>query len=87
MAKENKDNYYTKLEADTEFMNASKVNTAIGNELAKHAGIDKVGTVTSVGVGAGFKNTGTATDPVIDIIQKNEEGAITWIFDCGGAND
>ena len=87
MAKENKDNYYTKDAADAEFMNADEVNTAIGTELAKHAGIDKVGTVTSVGVGAGFKNSGTATDPVIDVIQKDEEGAITWIFDCGGAND
>lgn len=75
MAKENKNNYYT----------SNEVDTAITTELGKHAGIDKVGTVTSVGVGEGFKNTGTATDPVIDIIQKGEEGAVTWIFDCGGA--
>lgn len=77
MAKENKDNYYTNNE----------VNTAITTELGKHAGIDKVGTVTSVGVGEGFKNTGTATDPVVDIIQKGEEGAVTWILDCGGATE
>lgn len=85
MAKESKDNYYTKTEADSAFMNSTEVDTAISTELAKHAGIDKVGTVTSVGVGEGFKNSGTATDPIIDIIQKDEEGAVTWILDCGGA--
>jgi hypothetical protein len=85
MAKESKDNYYTKTEADSAFMDSTEVDTAISTELAKHAGIDKVGTVTSVGVGEGFKNSGTATDPIIDVIQKGEEGAVTWIFDCGGA--
>ena len=34
---------------------------AVRDEIESHAGIDKVGTVTSVGAGIGLKITGTAT--------------------------
>lgn len=60
---------------------ASQVSSAISNELAKHKGIDKVGTVTSVDAGTGLKVTGTASvAPVIEI-----DDAIEFIFDCGSS--
>ena len=60
---------------------AAQVTTAISTELAKHAGIDKVGTVTSVSAGVGLKVTGTASvSPKVEI----DEGT-TFIFDCGSS--
>ena len=54
----------------------------IGN-LNSHAGIDKVGTVTSVSAGVGLKITGTATvTPNIEI-----DEATTFIFDCGSSTE
>ena len=48
---------------------------------AKHAGIDKVGTVTSVAAGTGLAISGTAsTTPTVGF-----DDNCTFIFDCGGA--
>lgn len=58
-------------------------NALIGTELAKHAGIDKVGTVTSVGAGTGLKVTGTASvNPTIDF-----DDTTVFIFDCGTSSE
>lgn len=60
---------------------AAQVSNAITTELAKHAGIDKVGTVTSVSAGDGLKITGTAgVTPVVEI-----DDAVTFIFNCGSS--
>ena len=61
---------------------ATQVTTAISTELGKHAGIDKVGTVTSVSAGVGLKITGTTPNvtPKVEI----DEGT-TFIFDCGSS--
>lgn len=61
---------------------AAQVSSAITTELAKHAGIDKVGTVTSVGAGEGLKVTGTAgVAPKVEI-----DDAVTFILDCGSSS-
>lgn len=66
-------------------VNSSQVNSAISTELGKHAGIDKVGTVTSVTAAAssGLRVTGTSTvAPVIDF-----DPNVTFIFDCGSSTE
>ena len=50
-------------------------------QIKTHAGVDKVGTVTSVAAGTGLKITGTAsTMPTIGF-----DDDCTFVFDCGGA--
>lgn len=57
---------------------AAKITTLEGK-----AGLDKVGTVTSVSAGEGLKITGTASvSPKIEIDED-----VTFIFDCGGVDD
>ena len=66
-------------------VNSSQVNSAISTELAKHAGIDKVGTVTSVTAAAnsGLRVTGTSTvAPVIDF-----DPNVIFVFDCGSSTE
>lgn len=54
---------------------------ALRSDITSHAGIDKVGTVTSVSAGVGLKVTGTASvTPKVEI----DEGT-TFIFDCGSS--
>lgn len=59
----------------------ASINSLIDAKLGHHAGIDKVGTVTSVSAGVGLKVTGTASvTPKVEI----DEGT-TFIFDCGSS--
>ena len=59
----------------------AETNSAITTELAKHAGIDKVGTVTSVDAGTGLKVTGTASvNPKVEI-----DDAVIFILNGGSA--
>lgn len=59
----------------------ASINSLIDAKLGNHAGIDKVGTVTSVSAGVGLKVTGTASvTPKVEI----DEGT-TFIFDCGSS--
>lgn len=59
----------------------ASINSLIDAKLGDHAGIDKVGTVTSVSAGVGLKVTGTASvTPKVEI----DEGT-TFIFDCGSS--
>lgn len=54
---------------------------AVEDRINAHAGIDKVGTVTSVSAGAGLKITGTAgVTPKVEI-----DEATVFVFDCGSA--
>lgn len=54
---------------------------AVEDRINAHAGIDKVGTVTSVSAGTGLKVTGTASvNPTIEI-----DEAVVFVFDCGSA--
>lgn len=54
---------------------------AVESRINAHAGIDKVGTVTSVSAGVGLKITGTASvTPTIEI-----DEATVFVFDCGSA--
>lgn len=54
---------------------------ALRSDITSHAGIDKVGTVTSVSAGVGLKVTGTASvTPKVEI-----DDATTFIFDCGSS--
>ena len=54
---------------------------AVEDRINAHAGIDKVGTVTSVSAGAGLKITGTAgVAPTVEI-----DEATVFVFDCGSA--
>lgn len=54
---------------------------AVEDRINAHAGIDKVGTVTSVSAGAGLKITGTAgVAPKVEI-----DEATVFVFDCGSA--
>ena len=73
MSKENTDDYYTSTQTDT----------VISTELAKHAGIDKVGTITEVecAEATGLKAT-TNTDGkvTIDFIEN-----VIFVFDGGDA--
>lgn len=57
------------------------VDNKITTTLADHAGIDKVGTVTSVATGTGLKVTGTASvNPTIKI-----DDAVIFILNGGSA--
>ena len=52
---------------------------AVEDRINAHAGIDKVGTVTTVAAGTGLKITGdAATTPTVDI-----DESVVFIFDCG----
>lgn len=54
---------------------------AVEDRINAHAGIDKVGTVTSVSAGVGLKITGTAdVTPKVEI----DENTV-FVFDCGSA--
>lgn len=54
---------------------------AVESRINAHAGIDKVGTVTSVAAGTGLKVTGTASvNPTIEI-----DDSVVFVFDCGTA--
>lgn len=54
---------------------------AVEDRINAHAGIDKVGTVTSVAAGAGLKITGTASvNPTVEI-----DNSVVFVFDCGSA--
>lgn len=54
---------------------------AVEDRINAHAGIDKVGTVTSVSAGVGLKITGTAgVTPKVEI-----DEATVFVFDCGSA--
>ena len=54
---------------------------AVESRINAHAGIDKVGTVTSVSAGVGLKITGTAgVAPTVEI-----DEATVFVFDCGSA--
>lgn len=54
---------------------------ALRSDITSHAGIDKVGTVTSVSAGVGLKVTGTeSVTPKVEI-----DEATTFIFDCGSS--
>lgn len=54
---------------------------AVESRINAHAGIDKVGTVTSVSAGVGLKITGTASvTPTVEI-----DEATVFVFDCGSA--
>lgn len=54
---------------------------AVEDRINAHAGIDKVGTVTSVSAGTGLKVTGTASvNPTIEI-----DDSVVFVFDCGSA--
>ena len=57
------------------------IKTLAEAQIKTHAGVDKVGTVTSVAAGTGLKITGTAsTTPTIGF-----DDDCTFVFDCGGA--
>ena len=50
-------------------------------QIKTHAGVDKVGTVTSVAAGTGLKISGTASvNPTVGF-----DDNCTFVFDCGGA--
>lgn len=54
---------------------------AVEDRINAHAGIDKVGTVTSVSAGVGLKVTGTAgVAPKVEI-----DESTVFVFDCGSA--
>ena len=54
---------------------------AVESRINAHAGIDKVGTVTSVSAGVGLKITGTkSVTPTVEI-----DEATVFVFDCGSA--
>lgn len=54
---------------------------AVEDRINAHAGIDKVGTVTSVAAGTGLKITGTASvNPTVEI-----DDSVVFVFDCGSA--
>lgn len=68
-------------DADNDAANKKFVVDTIDTELAKHAGIDKVGTVTSVAAGTGLKITGTASvNPTVEI-----DDAVIFILNGGSA--
>lgn len=57
------------------------IKTLAEAQIKTHAGVDKVGTVTSVGVDTGLALTGTASvNPTIGF-----DSNCTFILDCGGA--
>lgn len=66
------------------YQTAAQVNTLINTALNSHAGIDKVGTVTSVSAAAnsGLKVTNGTTTPVIDF-----DANTTFVFYCGTSTE
>lgn len=66
------------------YQTAAQVNTLINTALNTHAGIDKVGTVTSVTAAAnsGLKVTNGTTTPVIDF-----DANTTFVFYCGTSTE
>ena len=57
------------------------IKTLAEAQIKTHAGVDKVGTVTSVAAGTGLKISGTASvSPTIGF-----DDNCTFVFDCGGA--
>lgn len=67
--------------ADNDAANKKFVVDTIDTKLGEHAGIDKVGTVTSVATGTGLKITGTASvNPTVEI-----DDAVIFILNGGSA--
>lgn len=67
--------------ADNDAANKKFVVDTIDTKLGEHAGIDKVGTVTSVAAGTGLKVTGTASvNPTVEI-----DDAVIFILNGGSA--
>lgn len=67
--------------ADNDAANKKFVVDTIDTKLGEHAGIDKVGTVTSVAAGTGLKITGTASvNPTVEI-----DDAVIFILNGGSA--
>lgn len=65
------------------YQTAAQVNSLVNAILDDHAGIDKVGTVTSVAGANGIKVTGTATTtPVVEI-----DTSAVFILNCGTASE
>ena len=69
----------------------SDFNTKVDDRINSHAGVDKVGTVTSISAGVGLKITGTASvAPKIEIngydADTNPNGVV-FVFDCGSATE
>ena len=57
------------------------IKTLAEAQIKTHAGVDKVGTVTSVAAGTGLKISGTASvSPTVGF-----DDDCTFVFDCGGA--
>lgn len=57
------------------------IKTLAEAQIKTHAGVDKVGTVTSVAAGTGLKISGTASvSPTVGF-----DDNCTFVFDCGGA--
>lgn len=68
-------------DADNDAANKKFVIDTIDTKLGEHAGIDKVGTVTSVDAGTGLKVTGTASvNPKVEI-----DDAVIFILNGGSA--
>ena len=71
---------YATIEANSTSTNLP-TSQAVESRINAHAGIDKVGTVTSVSAGVGLKITGTAgVAPKVEI-----DEATVFVFDCGSA--
>ena len=61
--------------------NDYQTQAEVESQITAHAGVDKVGTVTSVAAGAGLKVTGTASvNPTIGF-----DDTYTFVIDCGSA--
>ena len=68
------------IEANSKSTNLP-TSQAVESRINAHAGIDKVGTVTSVSAGVGLKITGTeSVTPTVEI-----DEATVFVFDCGSA--
>ena len=67
------------FEVDT---NDYQTQAEVESQITAHAGVDKVGTVTSVSttVGGGLKVTGGTSAAVVDI-----DDTVVFVFDCGTA--
>lgn len=51
------------------------------DQIKRHSGVDKTGTVTNVSAGTGLKITGSSnTTPTVEI-----DDSVTFVFNCGGA--
>lgn len=61
--------------------NTYRTQAQVESQITAHAGVDKVGTVTSVAAGAGLKVTGTASvNPTIGF-----DDTYTFVIDCGSS--